>query len=129
MSPMMKLFAKEYLVDLCGADAAIRAGYSPRTAAQKAYELMQNPEVKALIEAGMKEREERTGITADYVLGNLQQLAERCMSEEDFQPGAAAKALELLGKHLKLFTDKVEGKTDGSITLRWMRPDEVDDGD
>ena len=73
-----------------------------------AGKLMANPEVQAAIAKAMAERAQRTEITADYVLNNLRNIAERCMLEEDFNPAGANKALELLGKHLGLWTDKQE---------------------
>lgn len=118
------LFVKEYLIDLNGAQAAIRAGYSEKSAKEQAARLLTNANVKALIEAGMAERSKRTEITADYVLTTIVETIERCKQAEpvyqkrdgemvhtgeyEFDSGAVLKGCELLGKHLKLFTDKVE---------------------
>lgn len=125
LSPRVLLFVKEYLIDLNGLQAAIRAGYSEKTAGQQASRLLTNVKVQALIEAGMAERSKRTEITADYVLTTIVETIERCKQEiepvyagrgEDrhftgefiFDSGAVLKGCELLGKHLKLFTDKFE---------------------
>lgn len=62
------VFVQEYLVDLNGYRAAIRAGYSPRSARQTASELLAEPHVQAKVQAAMDARAERTGITADRVL-------------------------------------------------------------
>ena len=62
------LFVKEYLVDLNGRQAAIRAGYSPDTARVKASQLLALDEVKAAVAEAMAAREKRTEITADKVL-------------------------------------------------------------
>lgn len=64
-------FVKEYLVDLNQTQAAIRAGFSERTARTKASQLMDLPHVKAAIEAEMGKREERTEVTQDRVLQEL----------------------------------------------------------
>jgi hypothetical protein len=64
----VSVFVREYLVDLNGRQAAIRAGYSPQSARCTASELLARPDVAALVAAAMKERSERTGITADRVL-------------------------------------------------------------
>ena len=74
-----KLFAVEYLVDLDAKNAAIRAGYSPATAA-KAFEWIRDenptkPKLKELIERKFAERSSRTAITADRVLIELAKIA------------------------------------------------------
>jgi phage terminase small subunit len=49
LRPRHVRFVREYLVDLNGAQAAIRAGYSPRRADQTAYELLRNREIQAAV--------------------------------------------------------------------------------
>lgn len=66
-----RLFAKEYLVDLNATQAAIRAGYSAKTAASQGERLLRDVDVQALIQAGMAARNERTQVNADYVLNRL----------------------------------------------------------
>lgn len=61
-------FVKEYLVDLNGRQAAIRAGYSPDSARVTASELLALDDVKAAVAEGMAARAARTDITADKVL-------------------------------------------------------------
>lgn len=119
-----RVFAKEYLVDLNGAQAARRAGYSPRAAKQKANVLLKDPRVIELVSRGMAERAERTEINADLVLKGIQRIA--LMAESSQEWPAALKALELLGKHLKLFTDKVEHGAigGGPITMHVTTTDE-----
>jgi hypothetical protein len=62
------LFVREYLVDLNGRQAAIRAGYSPQSARFTASELLAKTDVQETVAKAMAERGERTGITADRVL-------------------------------------------------------------
>lgn len=71
LAPMQRRFVGEYLVDLNGTQAAIRAGYSEKTARVKAAQLMALPHVMEAIEAGMARRAERTEITQDRVLQEL----------------------------------------------------------
>ena len=59
---------REYLVDLNATQAAIRAGYSPRTANEQAARPLANVSVAAAIEKAMAERSQRTEITQDMVL-------------------------------------------------------------
>lgn len=69
-------FVEEYLVDLNGAQAAIRAGYSARTAGAIACRLLKQPEIAAAVEAGKAERSQRTKIDADWLLTRLAAEAE-----------------------------------------------------
>lgn len=64
-------FVEEYLVDLNATQAAIRAGYSAKTAEQQGPRLLGNVGVKAAIQAGQAARSARTEIAADAVLKAL----------------------------------------------------------
>lgn len=64
-------FVAEYLIDLNATQAAIRAGYSEKTAAEQASRLLTNVKVSEAIQAAMKARSERTQIDADWVLKRL----------------------------------------------------------
>jgi phage terminase small subunit len=70
------IFVDEYLVDLNGAAAAIRAGYAPGCARQTAYELLGQPSIAAKVKAAMDERAARTQVTQDYVVHRLQDMVE-----------------------------------------------------
>lgn len=139
MTPRQEAFVREYLIDLNATQAAIRAGYSAKTAGVVGHENLTKPEIAAAIASAIKARAERTEITADYVLSGIKEVAERClqrapvmegrgedrrqMVDEDdrhvwtFDSTGANKAFELLGKHLKLFTDKVDVKHSGGINI------------
>ena len=71
LTPKRKRFVEEYLVDLNATKAAIRAGFSPRTAYSIGSELLTKPEVEAAIMKAQAERSRRTGITADRVANEL----------------------------------------------------------
>jgi phage terminase small subunit len=73
LSPKQARFADEYLIDLNGTRAAIRCGYSARTAGKIGSELLRNPRVAAAIAVAVAERAERTQIDADWVLRRLTQ--------------------------------------------------------
>lgn len=75
LTPKQAAFVKEYLVDLNATQAAIRAGYSARTADVQASRLLANVKVQAAIRAAMNERSERVEITADMVLDRWWQIA------------------------------------------------------
>jgi len=113
LTPKQSMFCKEYLIDLNATQSAIRAGYSKKTAGRIGQENLQKPVIQETIQESMDKRGEITGITAEYVLNNIKTIGEKCI-ENDRETGAL-KAQELLGKHLKLFTDKVEHS--GDITV------------
>ena len=68
-------FVAEYLIDLNGTQAAIRAGYSPTSAAEVASEALRNSNVAAAIERGKAQRFARVNISADSVLNEVHALA------------------------------------------------------
>ncbi len=69
------LFIKEWLIDLNGTQAAIRAGYSPKTAQEQASRLLSNVMVQNKIAKAMAERSRRTGINQDRVIRELARIA------------------------------------------------------
>ena len=70
-----KRFIEEYLTDLNATQAAIRAGYSKRTARQQGALNMANVAIGAAIAEAMEKRSERTGVTADAVLARFWDIA------------------------------------------------------
>lgn len=68
LTARQQAFVQEYLVDLNGTQAAIRAGYSKATAESQASRLLTNVKVQEAIAAGQARRSEKTAITAEMVL-------------------------------------------------------------
>ena len=123
MTPKQQTFCDEYLIDLNATRAAIRAGYSDKAATVTSSKLLTNAKVQAVIQAATRARSERTQITADDVLRDLVTIKDSAMTTTDGRmadAGAALRALELLGKHLRMFTDKCEvtGAAGGAIQAR-----------
>lgn len=118
-SERRRRFIEELIADpkLNGTQAAIRAGFSEKGAKQRACYLMKDPEIQEAIKAACEERSERVKVDAEWVLENLQQIVLRCMAEDPdaFNPNAANKSLELLGKHLAMWTEKVEHRGELSV--------------
>lgn len=148
LSGKRKLFCVEYLKDMNGTQAAIRAGYSPGTAQEQASRLLSNSMVKAEIEANMRKKLSKVEVSVERVLAEIARLAffdPRKLFDDDGKPihvsqldddTAAAIAgldivtqgnqeigfaevlkvkladksrnLELLGKYLKMFVERVE---------------------
>lgn len=137
LTDKQKAFVREYLVDLNATQAAIRAKYSSKNADKIGSELLGKTRIRDEIQKAMDERSKRTEITSDYVLQGLKTVADRCMQGEPvtdregnptgewrFDSSGANRALELLGKHLKLFTEKVEHN--GTVTFEQIL-DQLDD--
>ncbi|MBS1717650.1 MAG: terminase small subunit [Armatimonadetes bacterium] len=75
MTNKQSRFAQEYLIDLNATQAAIRAGFSAKTAEAAGSRLLRNVKVVEAIQAGQRERQVRTQITADRVLQEVARLA------------------------------------------------------
>lgn len=69
-----ELFCSEYLIDLNGTQAALRAGYAKKGAAQQASRLLRDVKVQAKIQELMKARAEQVEVTAEMVLAELKKI-------------------------------------------------------
>ncbi len=76
MSPKHRRFVAEYLKDQNGTQAAIRAGYSPRTANEQACDLLAKPSIRAAVDKKLAEITASAGITRERVLRGLMNIAE-----------------------------------------------------
>ena len=92
MTPMQRRFADEYLVGLDAQEAALKAGYSPKTAAQQGYTLKKIPEIAKYIEQRMKAREIRTEVNQDLVISKV--LATIAKAEAEHSPNWAQVVLK-----------------------------------
>lgn len=106
LTPKQQRFVQEYLVDLNATQAAVRSGYSPKTAEQQGSRLLGNAKVAAAVAAGRKRLAAKLELTAEKVLADIERIANKAERAKRF--GDALKGKELLGKHLKLFTEKHE---------------------
>ncbi|MDR0615921.1 MAG: terminase small subunit [Synergistaceae bacterium] len=152
MNRKRQRFVEEYLIDLNATQAAIRAGYSEKSAVKIGHQLLDK--TRHLIDAALAERSEKTKITAERVVQELAALAftdfrkavawgpdgVRLLPSDELGDGEAAiiaevtetrsetggsikakrydklKALELLGRHLGMFSDKVDMRHSGEVT-------------
>lgn len=71
LTPKQKRFVDEYLIDLNATQAAIRAGYSPKTANEQAAQLLAKLSIQNYLHKRQSERVQRTEITQDRVLQEL----------------------------------------------------------
>lgn len=128
-------FINEYLVDLNATQAAIRAGYSERTASAQASRLLTNVNILARIEELKKTRADRLNLDAYWVLKRLMEISDRAMQAEpvmqwdyeeqqmvrtgeyQFDSSGANKATELIGKHLGMFKETIKHEGTMSVTF------------
>ncbi len=103
-TPKQARFVEEYLVDLNATQAAVRAGYSPKTAKQQGQRLLTNVDIHRAIQEGQEARSERTGVTQDQVITGL--LHEARLTSEGSSHSARVAAWAHLGKHLGMFTER-----------------------
>lgn len=82
-------FVREYLVNLNATQAATRAGYSARSAHVTGARLLKDPNVAAAIQAGMDQRAQRVGMTADDVLREIKLLAQSDVGDYEVGDPAA----------------------------------------
>lgn len=145
LSEQRQRFVDEYLIDLNGTQAAIRAGYSVKTANEQASRLLANVSIQQAIAEHMAERSKRVGINQDRVVIELARLGFVKMTdivnshgeikpsvsdddlaaiesikykssesdtgssvEREVKISSKVKALELLGKHLGMWNDKLD---------------------
>ncbi len=105
LTAKQQAFVDNYLIDLNATQAAIRAGYSKRTAQVQSSRLLSNAMVVEAVAAATAKQAKRTEIDADYVLATIKETIEQYRGEGG-NPNAVLKGAELLGRHLAMFTDK-----------------------
>jgi len=115
-----KLFGLEYIKDFNATQAATRAGYSEDCASEIGYENLRKPHVKAFIDELIEQRAGDILLDRFYVVEGIKDVVQKSMQAEPvlidgmptgeyrFDSQAALRGYELLGKHLKMFTDRVE---------------------
>lgn len=131
LNEKQKRFVEEYLIDLNATQAAIRAGYSQNTARSIGQRLLTFVDIQAAIQQAQSNRSERVQITQEEVIRRLLENVDIASGKKAttitipsknengevigndvahfvYEPSAVNKALELLGKHLGMFTQKVE---------------------
>lgn len=120
------MFCKEYLIDLNATQAAIRAGYSARSASVTAAKLLTKANVLARVRELKEKRAEELELDAYWVLKRLKDISDRSMQAEpvmmydpaaqtmvetgeyQFDSQGANRATELIGKHIGMFDPKLE---------------------
>ena len=144
MTPKQEKFCAEYLIDLNGTQAAIRAGYSPKTADRIANQNLRKLEIKNRIQELRAKEFKKTIATAEEVEAMLSkamrgELEEEVVVVEGSGDGYSEakimtkqisardrlKAAELMGKRHQLFTDKVQ--MSGELMPIFVVEDDISD--
>ncbi|HES7639495.1 TPA: terminase small subunit [Streptococcus pyogenes] len=127
-----KCFADEYIISANATAAAIKAGYSKKTARSIGQENLTKPDIKAYIDERLEKLESEKIATQEEVLQYLTSIMRGDQQEKtlisvgefgqkivDIDVGAKdrIKAAELLGKRYRLFTDKVEMDVSSDVTI------------
>lgn len=128
-------FVREYLVDLNATQAAIRAGYSERTANAQAGRLLANVGIREAIENAQAKRARRVEIKAEDVLRGVIEVTTQARDSGDLK--TALKGYELQGKHLGMWTERVKQEVSGpdggpvasEIVVRFVEPDGEQSGE
>jgi phage terminase small subunit len=119
LTDKQRRFVEEYLVDLNATQAAIRAGYSEKTAYSQGQRLLKNVEVAKLLSDRAANTSEKLDLSAERVLRGLFEEATR--TGEGSSHGARVSAWGLLGKYHSLFTDKIEANVTADVTVNDAR--------
>lgn len=142
MTGKMMRFAQEYVIDRNATQAAIRAGYSERSAFAQGARLLRKDKVLQEIDRLTQELAEKTKLTAEAIVADLIEVKERCMQRApvmvregkemvqaiddegrnvwQFDSKGANRSLELLGKHLGMFVERREltGRNGGPLQVQ-----------
>lgn len=149
LTPKQERFVQEYLIDLNSTQAAIRAGYSAKTADRIGPELLGKTCVSAAIAEAKKSRAKRTEITQDMVVQEVWNLYKCCsvlvprrVEDGEREVGCEGKtvykpldatnanaALEKLMKHTGAYEKDNKREFEGGITIKWATGDSDKDGD
>lgn len=121
LTPKQEAFVREYLIDLNATQAAIRAGYSEKTAHVIGHENLSKPEIAAAIAEAKTERAEKCGIDAAWVLREAKRTYEACHAADKLSE--AVSALKLVGTHVDVQAFKERIAQEHSLTpeaAKWL---------
>lgn len=122
LTDKQEMFCQEYLKDLNGTQAAIRAGYSEKTAEFQASRLLSNDKVKSRITQLKDKRVQRVEIDADYLLKTLKTWLESditdtlCLSAKELKE--LPKSVRQLITKAEITTTRVEDSDNGDGIIK-----------
>ena len=125
-----KAFCEEYLIDMNGTQACIRAGYSKKSSDAQASRMLKNVKVKAFLDKEIQKRSIRTGITADKVLQELAKIAFHDIRRMYNEDGTLIPIKDLdddTASTISSFKTRIEnkGEADYDVIEEYKRHDKV----
>ena len=128
LTPKQLRFVEEHLIDFNGTQAAIRAGYSRKSAAVQASKLLRDPKVRAAIEKRRAEITERVGVETEDIVRELARIGFADMAKfVRFEGGGAVVDLSMATEEetrlIHEITTEVyiEGKGDNAVPVKKTR--------
>lgn len=127
LTDKQRRFCEEYLTDLNGTQAIIRAGYQTKYPNRIAFQMMENPAIRIAIDGLRNQRSKTTDVTKDFVLKKIQRAIAK--ADEDNNHNAVLRGLELLARHLGMFIERTEisGPDGKAIELEQRTKQDVED--
>jgi phage terminase small subunit len=128
-----QLFVQEYLIDLNGKQAAIRAGYSPRVAEVQASQNLRLPKVQAALTQAMADRAQKIEVRAEDVLREIALLSHSNIEhyriddygEVHLRPGAPPDAMKAVASLRKKILHTEAGTLYETEIRLWNKPTSV----
>ena len=100
LTAKQEAFVREYLIDLNATQAAVRAGYSAKTAEQQGHQLLKKTLVAAAIATVQAERAEKCSVDAQWVLREAMDTYKAARELDKLSD--AVSALKLVGTHIDI---------------------------
>lgn len=121
LTPKQERFCQEYIIDLNGAQAAIRAGYSSKDAHAQAARLSANVGIQKRIAELQQEKNKALDLKAEDTLREIARMAFAPDTDERIRPADKLKALDMLAKHQALYVQ--EQRTGDMVQIVINKPD------
>ena len=121
LTEKQKRFCDEYLIDLNGTQAAIRSGYSKKTAKEISSQNLTKLNIIKYLNKKREKLQKKVEINHEWVLNNFKDIHEKCMADlpvtdkdgeilyHRFDSSGANKSNEMIGKHLGFFNEDESG--------------------
>lgn len=118
LTAKQQCFCEEYLIDLNATQAAIRAGYSEKTARQIAADNLSKANIQDCIADLKAVRSDNTKVDAAWVLTEAKKSYDACVDKEEYN--TAKGFLEIAGKHVNVKAFDTTVKQEGTLTIKTM---------
>lgn len=117
LTDKQKRFCEEYLIDFNATQAAIRAGYSEKTARSIGNNLLTKVDIQNYIKTNQDKTSKKLEITRESLLGDLKQLQDTYQGEGLKALSHVLKSIELQGRIIGAFTENIKHSGDLDINI------------